>query len=219
MNDQPTVRAEAPSRTAKVFGPVAFSTLLALSLGLWALARSAREHGVLAPPGRPIGEFTLVDQRGAAFGSADVAGKVWVASFFRTSCDATCPMLMSRLARYAAFSRDRTPPGTVAIVSVSVDPAHDDPARLAAWARKWAAQGQSWTFATAAVADLERTLVRDFFPVAPGAAARTAEDAMGVDRVVLVDRAGRVRGTFEDTRAGFDALERATLAVLNESSK
>ena len=41
--------------------------------------------------------FSLYDQRGRTFQLADLEGKVWVADFIFTSCQAACPMLTSKM--------------------------------------------------------------------------------------------------------------------------
>ena len=47
-----------------------------------------------SPPAEVLGKvppFQLTDQSGASFDSQSLAGKVWVANFFFTRCQATCP--------------------------------------------------------------------------------------------------------------------------------
>src|SRR5262245_37762568 len=45
-----------------------------------------------------IGEFTLTDQNGAPFGSASLAGKLYVTDFFFTSCSGICPVMSKAMA-------------------------------------------------------------------------------------------------------------------------
>ncbi len=48
---------------------------------------------------RPIRDFSLTDQTGQPFGTSDLRGQVWVASFFFASCAGTCRQLNFALAR------------------------------------------------------------------------------------------------------------------------
>ena len=49
------------------------------------------------PPGAPkillrLPDFELVDQQGQPFGTAQLRGRVWIANFFFTLCQSTCPI-------------------------------------------------------------------------------------------------------------------------------
>lgn len=68
-----------------------------------------------------------------------------IVSFIFTSCSAICPVLTATLAQ----TRQRLGPDAarVRIVSVSIDPEHDTPARLRAYARQFQADGD-WHFYT-----------------------------------------------------------------------
>ncbi len=68
-------------------------------------------------------------------------GRPVVMSFIFTSCTTICPLLTETLARFQeelGADRDR-----VHIVSISIDPEEDTPARLAAYARRYQA-GREW---------------------------------------------------------------------------
>ena len=44
-----------------------------------------------------VPEFTLVNQDGKNFGSAELRGKIWIADFIYTTCPGPCPMISSRM--------------------------------------------------------------------------------------------------------------------------
>jgi protein SCO1/2 len=71
--------------------------------------------------------WELIDQDGRSFGSEDLAGTVYVANFFFTSCVAICPALMHSMAR---LQERYVKAGVEGIrqVSISVDPEVDTPA-------------------------------------------------------------------------------------------
>lgn len=146
--------------------------------------------------------FELVDQRGAPFGSAQLNGKVWVATFFFTSCPSICPRLMDR-AQVLAKARDEA--GLAfEMVTFTVDPETDTPEVLAAHAKKRRIDTAHWTFLTGEPGKLEATIVEGFkqaMGTSEPAPSDTVEDqaldiAHGV-RFVLVDAQGGVRGLYD----------------------
>src|SRR5207247_5205308 len=44
-----------------------------------------------------VPSFQLVNQNGQPFGSAQLAGKIWIADFIYTTCPEPCPMICTRL--------------------------------------------------------------------------------------------------------------------------
>ena len=94
-----------------------------------------------------VPHFALVDQTGAAFDSARLEGRIWVADFMYTTCPGPCP-LMSHHMRQIAEASD------VLLVSFTVDPEHDTPAVLAAYAKHYPVPPGRWWFLTGARAEL-----------------------------------------------------------------
>lgn len=147
--------------------------------------------------------FTLVDQQGKPFGSDALRGTVWVADFVFTRCPDVCPALTARMRSL----QDRLPAGEdgVRLVSISVDPEHDTPAKLAAYAQRFGA-GRGWVFLTGRRDDVA-ALLRDGFKVAWADGGPPSSPITHSDRFVLVDRDLRIRGYFHGTgEDGLDAL-------------
>lgn len=93
-----------------------------------------------------IPDVPVVDQTGQAlhFHRDLIAGRVVVVAFFFTSCEDACPMVAQTLVslqRALGGRRD------VSLVSVSLDPEHDTPERLAAWGRRYGVR-PGWTLVT-----------------------------------------------------------------------
>jgi protein SCO1/2 len=82
-------------------------------------------------------------------------GKPVVLDFVFTTCPAVCPVLSRTLAEV----QKRAGAG-VQLVSISIDPEHDTPARLKAYAKQLAA-GPSWSFYTGSV-EASQALQRAF---------------------------------------------------------
>jgi cytochrome oxidase Cu insertion factor (SCO1/SenC/PrrC family) len=106
--------------------------------------------------------FRLIERSGRTVSIADLAGRIWIASFIYTRCTDTCPMQTARMAKLQdAFA---TEPG-VRFLSISVDPEYDTPAILRAYAKKFGAHAERWLFLTGDKGTIH-TLVRRGFHLA-----------------------------------------------------
>jgi cytochrome oxidase Cu insertion factor (SCO1/SenC/PrrC family) len=183
-----------------VRGWILFAALLALLYGGWTAVRASRDagdsqstslqtrnlesHPTSGPePDRAVADFSLTDQSGRPFGSAELRGKVWIASFFFASCPATCRQLNLGLADVLAAA-----PADVMVVSLTCDPDNDTPETLTRYGEIFHADPARWKFLTGAMPDLRR-VGRDIFQVA-------FEKGVHSERVFVVDRDGRIRGRY-----------------------
>ena len=164
-------------------------------IALFAWAASARR----APPVDlgPVPDFTLTDEAGRTVTRASLAGSVWIADFIFTRCAGQCPLMSSQMALLQrAFARV---PG-VQLVSFTVDPEHDAPPVLAAYAAHYKAQAGRWRFLTGSREAVWR-LAREGFQLGVGEDGTAEEPITHSVRLVLVDRAGRIRGYYDATDA------------------
>lgn len=150
-------------------------------------------------------EFSLVDTGGKAFGSADLRGRVYVASFFFTRCPSVCPLLMTRMAQLQQRFRDAGI-DDIHLVSITVDPANDTPDALRDAEPRYGVDERRWTLLTGAP-DRVRALCVDGFHV-PGfeQAYRGEGDIPHTTKVVLVDGQGRIRGYYDTDESGLDEV-------------
>jgi protein SCO1/2 len=96
--------------------------------------------------GKPaIPPFSLVDQSGRVFTQDSVAGKVYVADFFFTSCKTICPKMTEAL---ELVQRDLSSYPDFRIVSHTLDPRNDSVARLKAYGELHGAKEGTWYFLT-----------------------------------------------------------------------
>jgi protein SCO1/2 len=140
--------------------------------------------------------FALTDQTGRTVTSADVAGKVYVASFFFTRCRQLCPTLGDGLYRVQQAFRDD--PG-VQILSHSVTPEEDDVPALARWARIHSASAGTWHLLTGGRAQIRRLAERSYFVELSDTTGNTDGALLHTETLVLVDGSGRVRGMYDGT--------------------
>ena len=174
-----------------------------------------------APPPvlRQIPPFTLVDAAGKRFGSDDLRGHVYVASFFFTRCPSICPTLMKDLARLQdRFRREGL--DTIRLVSITVDPEHDTPQELGAAGKRYGVDAARWILLTG-----PRPAIRDLaiggFQVALGEP-ENAEgglfDIAHTGKLLLVDASGALRGYYDTGDLGIDEVFWRSKRVVEEQA-
>jgi protein SCO1 len=171
------------------------------------------------PPRLPIlgtvPPFELTAQDGSRFGSKDLAGRVWLASFIFTRCETVCPAITRQMARIQGRTRNLEP--TFHLVSISVDPEFDDPARLAAYARAHRASPRMWTFLTGPAGDLRDAVTRGLRVSMAKEAEHPGKEAISHGtNLVLVDGEGRIRGYYDpDDPSTVDRVVRDAALLVN----
>jgi protein SCO1 len=140
-----------------------------------------------------VPEFTLTNQDGKNFGSADLRGKIWIADFVYSTCPGPCPMISSRMSELQKPLQKTD----VHLVSFSVDPAKDTPEILRGYAEKLQAEPGRWDFLTGPQSTIYN-LSRNGFKLAVG-----EEKGVPVHstRMILVDRHGDIRGYYDAVEA------------------
>src|SRR5271155_5399989 len=102
-------------------------------------------------------DITLVDQNGRNVSLASLKGKPVLFDFIYTSCPGPCLMLTSRMKQIANRLGPRL--GTEArIVSITVDPEHDHPEQLNAYAKAQGADVNGWLFLTGTPSQIDNVL-------------------------------------------------------------
>jgi protein SCO1/2 len=147
----------------------------------------------LAEVGKQVSDFVLTDQLGNRVSLSQFSGKVVAMNFFYTSCPLPnyCFRLSNNLGqvrkRFASYlGKD------LVLLSITFDPAHDQPDILAKYAAIWKADPQSWHFLTGPVSEV-RTVCRRFgVNVWP-------EDGQMTHSLhtVVIDRQGKLAANFE----------------------
>lgn len=152
----------------------------------------------------PAPEFSLVDQAGEPVSSQALRGRVLLVDFVYTTCPGPCPILTSsHVSLQRALSpelRERT-----RFISVSLDPEHDTPEALRAYAEARGADLSHWSFLTGPP-DAVAALVAAY-----GVGSLRQPDGT-IEHVVatfLVDAEGRVAERFVGLEHGTDELLRA----------
>lgn len=105
-----------------------------------------------------LSDNELIDQTGTKrhFASDVIGDRIVVIDFVYTSCTTVCPVLSAVFAQVQSRLGERLG-REVALVSVSVDPARDTPARLAAYASRHRAR-EGWVWLTGDKPVVDRVL-------------------------------------------------------------
>jgi len=197
----PSSLRRSPSRAA----PLATGTLLlALALGAAVRSETAGEQGPPPPVLGEVADFRLTDQSSAPVSRATLAGEPWVASFVFTRCATVCPRLNERMRAIQALSERSDP--RLRLVTFSVDPEHDGPAVLQAYASAYGADATRWRFLTGSEASI-REVARSFAVALDGEADPEKPDfgIMHSGHLVLVDGRGRIRGYYPSAEEGVES--------------
>ena len=141
-----------------------------------------------APPGsdEPIlKEFTLTERSGRPFGSRDLKGDVWVASFFFSACPGSC---RAQNMHVQSLQNKYAPKG-VKFVSITCDPRVDTPERLSEYAASFQAKPDAWYFLTGDMPYIRR-VGAEFFQI-------FVDERGHLDRFMAVDKWGNIRGYYD----------------------
>lgn len=90
--------------------------------------------------------FSFTDQNEAPFGTDDLQGKVWIATFIFTSCDTVCPPMMAEMASLQREIESRNL--RAEFVSFSVDPDNDTPEVLKEYLQQFTKDETNWHMLT-----------------------------------------------------------------------
>lgn len=169
------------------------------------------------PPELPrlakVPEFTLTNEFGKPFGSKDLKGRIYMASFLFTSCPTTCPGLVERMK--VAQKRLKGLGQKVALVSFTVDPVIDTPEVLFRYSRKNKANPYVWHFLTGSHKELSALLIDGFkVPMGEKEAVEgvvgeetvTLMDIAHTEKLALVDEEGNIRGYYSTDKYGMDKM-------------
>ncbi len=132
--------------------------------------------------------FELTDQAGAPWASSTLDGQVWVANFVFTRCPTICPTFTAKMASIQKQSAE------LRLVSFTVDPEFDTPAKLAEYATKFHATPR-WTFLTGERAAIEAVVVKGMMQTMVKGDGSLMSIGHG-SYFVLIDRQRQIRGFY-----------------------
>jgi cytochrome oxidase Cu insertion factor (SCO1/SenC/PrrC family) len=161
---------------------------LAIALAAAGCAETAEPLPILYP----VPDVALFADDGNPMATGDLRGNVVVYSFIFTRCGATCPMMTRAMKKLTTRFDDEAP---IRFVSVSVDPAHDTPEVLRAYAAKHR-EDDRWVFLTGEREDVIGLSI-DGFKLAAGEPGEGLEPILHSTKFILVDREGQIRAYYD----------------------
>jgi protein SCO1/2 len=142
-----------------------------------------------------IPDFKFLNQDSLWISEKNMAGKIYVADFFFTTCPTICPKMKTQLLRiYDKFAED----DRVRILSHTIDPEYDGVRVLKEYAKKLNITSPRWNLLTGKKTDIYRLGEKSYMVTAQ-------EDANEVGGFVhsgafiLVDQNRHVRGIYDGT--------------------
>jgi protein SCO1/2 len=208
----PTEIAATATAAATTFRPARGVSGRRLLLGLLAVLLLAVVPSVVAPtlwcragtPDLPdlgvVPSFALVDDHGDPFTEEALRGHPTIVSFVFTRCDTICPGLTGTMRQLQQKTSDRRGLA-IKLLSISVDPEHDTPARLREYARRFGADPTRWRFLTGSRA-LVHALVEGPFMSSMQREGVTASGAPAISHsgyLALVDGDLTIRGVYDSS--------------------
>jgi protein SCO1 len=129
----------------------------------------------------------MTDSSGRPFDSKSLAGKVLIVDFIYTQCPGPCPRMTSQMHK---IQQEMSNSPGVQFVSISVDPDHDSPPVLDAFAHRFGGPAQNWIFLTGSASTVHQ-LAHEVFKVGDLIAVMDHST-----KFIVVDKAGQIRGYY-----------------------
>lgn len=162
-----------------------------------------------------IPEFAFVDQDSSWVTEETVAGKIYVADFFFTTCPTICPLMKNQMMRVYDKYEDNP---EVVLLSHSIDPVYDSVRVLKDFASRLGVKSEKWHFVTGKKEDIYSIGEKSYMVT-------TQEDEnepggyIHSGAFILVDKERRIRGFYDGTvREDVDELMKDMDILLTEYS-
>lgn len=143
-----------------------------------------------------IADFQFVNQDSAVVTNETLAGKIYVADFFFTSCRTICPVMKTQMLRVYEATQDMP---DVAILSHTIDPEHDTVALLHDFADRLGVSSSRWHFVTGEQDNIYDIAQTSYFATAM--VDKTEPDGfIHSGAFLLIDKDRRIRGKYDGTQ-------------------
>lgn len=143
--------------------------------------------------------FTFINQSGLPVTERDVAGKVYVAEYFFTTCKGICPKMNSNMRKvYEAFKTEKD----FLILSHTVDPERDTAGRMKQYADSLGVSGGNWIFLTGSKDSLYHAARVSYLLDDPqNDNTKIDEQFIHTQFFALVDKNGQVRKIYDGLKS------------------
>lgn len=164
-----------------------------------------------------VPSFSFDNQNGQPITNKDLAGKVYVAEYFFTTCHGICPKMNTNLRKIAV---DFAGEGDFRLLSFTVDPETDSVARMKHYADSLGADPNRWYFLTGRKDSLYHLARTGYLLDDPkNNAANIDEQFLHTQFIALVDKGGRVRKIYDALKHDeLDELHKDIVILLKEKA-
>lgn len=158
-----------------------------------------------------VPKLALVDAEGRPFTEDALRGHPTIVNFIYTRCESICPVVTLRMHDLEEKTRDKRG-ASIKFLSLTVDPEHDTPEKLAAYATQNGADFARWKFVTGPLDQIRPLIEHTFMGMMDlkGKYASGSPEIMHSGYFLLVDGNLMVRGTYLSSDVQrLDELQRA----------
>ena len=143
-----------------------------------------------------IAPFKFTNQLGQKVANQDLAGKIYVANFFFTTCPSICPKMTTNLfAVQEAFAKDQA----IKLVSYSVMPWFDSVSMLKKYAAKNHVDSEKWHLLTGEKEKIYEIARQSYFAEKGIGLTKSSNEFLHTENVFLIDGEGHIRGVYNGT--------------------
>jgi protein SCO1/2 len=200
-----------PSRTSQRILWSVLSLSLVLIAG-FAIAKWQHQNVRQLEDFGQLPNFSLTDENGKTASLQNFSGHIWVADMIFTHCSSICPTLTAKMISLQSALNDKP---DIRFASISVDPLHDTPDTLLAYANDHHANTERWTFLTGTTSQIYSLVKTGFHLPLDSVGGEQRVPIVHSPRFALIDAKGHVRGYFNGLEeegqkqllADIDALE------------
>lgn len=144
-----------------------------------------------------IADFELINQNAETITQKDYQGKIYVADFFFTTCPSICPIMTKNMAEIQdSFMDDNE----ILLLSHSVTPKIDSVPQLKKYALEKGVIDSKWNLVTGDKKHIYELARKSYFAVLNDGDGGPF-DMIHTENFILVDKKGRIRGTYDGTSA------------------
>lgn len=143
-----------------------------------------------------IADFKLINQNGDTITQKNYVGKIYIADFFFTTCPTICPIMTNNMV-YLQEKLLHDP--EVLLLSHSVTPELDSVPRLKEYAIKKRVIDAKWNLVTGDKPQIYNLARKSYMAVKTDGDGGPF-DMIHTENFVLVDKARRIRGTYDGTK-------------------
>lgn len=161
--------------------------------------------------GHTIGNFSFTNQDGINVTESDIAGKVFVAEYFFSTCKSICPIMNQQMQRVQKKFNGND---ALKILSFTVDPLIDNPKTLKNYAIAHGYEKGQWHFLTGSKSALYSLARKSFFVLKPAEAENIGDagsDFIHTNNFVLIDKQRRIRGYYDGTN--FEEIDKLIVDI------